>query len=200
MCQADAREIGRQGTQVGLHPGGTGVHDEVIGQPIEIRAKGAADIEVVHQAPRTRGKQHIAAVDIGGIHPAQVDGRTSDGAECILRAIFAVQATNLHGPFPTSRGHLKAIAHAQGARGKRSGNHGARALHAKGAVHPQAHGCLRIGSGHSGKDLIERLPQRRNAVAGRGGYGDNGGVGKRGAGQLRSDFCGAVHSGAVAAS
>ena len=111
-----------------------------------------------------------------------------------------MQATDLHGPFPTSRGHLKAIAHAQGARGKRSGNHGARALHAKGAVHPQAHGCLLIGSGRSGKDLIEHLPQRRNAFAGGGGYGDNGGVGKRGTGQLRPDFCGAVHGGAVAAS
>ena len=69
-----------------------------------------------------------------------------------------MEATDFHVPFPTGRGHLKAIAHAQGARGKRSGHHGARALHAKGAVHPQAHGCLRIGSGHSGKDLIERLP------------------------------------------
>ncbi len=51
------------------------------GQPVELRAKGAADIEVVHQAPRTRGKQHVAAVDIGGIRPTQVDGRASDGAE-----------------------------------------------------------------------------------------------------------------------
>ena len=81
MRQADAREIGRQGTQVGLYPGGTGVHDEVIGQPVELRAKGAADIKVVHQAPRTRGKQHVAAVDVGGIRPTQVDGRASDGAE-----------------------------------------------------------------------------------------------------------------------
>ena len=81
MRQADAREIGGQGTQVGLYPGGTGVHDEVIGQPVELRAKGAADIEVVHQAPRAGGKQHVAAVNIGGIHPTQVDGRAGDGAE-----------------------------------------------------------------------------------------------------------------------
>ena len=53
--QADAREIGGQGTQVGLYPGSTGVHDEVIGQPVELRAKGAAHIKVVHHTPRTRG-------------------------------------------------------------------------------------------------------------------------------------------------
>ena len=48
VCQADAREIGGQRPQVGLYPGGTGVDDEVIWQPIELGAKGAANIEVLH--------------------------------------------------------------------------------------------------------------------------------------------------------
>ena len=48
MSQAKAREIGRKGPQVALYPGGTGVDDEVIWQPIELGAKGAANIEVLH--------------------------------------------------------------------------------------------------------------------------------------------------------
>ena len=199
MSQAKAREIGRKGPQVALYPGGSGMDDEVIRQPIELGAKGAANIEVLHQSPCAWAQHYVAAVNLGGIYSPQVDGRAGDRAKGFLCAIFAVQSPNLHRLFALSCHHLQAIAYAQAARGECSGDHGARSLYAKRTVDPQAHWGCRIGSRYFSKHIIQRPPQLCNAFAGKGGDGDNGGVGKRGICQLRTDLGGAIYGGAVAA-